>query len=82
VAQSLLSLISKGELDAGGKLPSESHLCAMLGVSRTAVREGIKALAGINMLTVYPDCGAFVHEDSNGMVKDGGLSIALAPWAL
>ena len=52
VAQRLLSLISQGELAAGGKLPSESRLCQMLGVSRTAVREGIKALAGINVLTV------------------------------
>jgi GntR family transcriptional repressor for pyruvate dehydrogenase complex len=77
VAQSLLTLISKGELDAEGKLPSESQLCAMLGVSRTAVREGIKALAGINILTVYPGRGTFVNKDQNIMVSDEAVNIAL-----
>jgi GntR family transcriptional regulator, transcriptional repressor for pyruvate dehydrogenase complex len=77
VAQSLLSLISKGELDAEGKLPSESQLCAMLGVSRTAVREGIKALAGINILTVFPGRGTFVNKDQNIMVSDEAINIAL-----
>lgn len=77
VAQRLLSLISQGELAAGGKLPSESRLCQMLGVSRTAVREGIKALAGINVLTVLPGRGTFVNENQNVMVKDEALNIAL-----
>ena len=77
VAQRLLALISKGEFEAGGKLPSESQLCAMLGVSRTAVREGIKALAGMNILTVYPGRGTFVNKNQNIMVKDEAVNIAL-----
>jgi DNA-binding FadR family transcriptional regulator len=77
VAKRLLTLISQGELAAGGKLPSEPRLCQMLGVSRTAVREGIKALAGINILTVYPGRGTFVNENSNVMVGDEALNIAL-----
>jgi GntR family transcriptional repressor for pyruvate dehydrogenase complex len=77
VAQRLLTLISKGELKAGGKLPSESQLCAMLGVSRTAVREGIKALAGMNILNVCPGRGTFVNKDRSIMVKDEAVKIAL-----
>jgi DNA-binding FadR family transcriptional regulator len=77
VARRLLTLISKGELEAGDKLPSESQLCAMLGVSRTAVREGIKALAGMNILTVCPGRGTFVNKDRNIMVKDEAINIAL-----
>jgi DNA-binding FadR family transcriptional regulator len=77
VAQRLLTLISQGELAAGGKLPSEPRLCEMLGVSRTAVREGIKVLAGINIVTVYPGRGTFVNENSNVMVGEEALNIAL-----
>lgn len=77
VAQRLLSLISEGQIEPGGKLPSELQLCEMLGVSRTAVREGIKALAGLNMLTVFPGRGTFVNESHDVMVKDQALGIAL-----
>jgi GntR family transcriptional regulator, transcriptional repressor for pyruvate dehydrogenase complex len=76
VAQRLLALISNGELKVGDKLPSEPQLCTMLGVSRTAVREGIKALAGINILSVMPGRGTFVNESSDIMVNDDALKIA------
>ncbi|MBI5601935.1 MAG: FadR family transcriptional regulator [Deltaproteobacteria bacterium] len=77
VAQRLLSLISEGQVEPGGKLPSELELCGMLGVSRTAVREGIKALAGINVLTVLPGRGTFVNQTQDVMVDDRALQIAL-----
>jgi GntR family transcriptional repressor for pyruvate dehydrogenase complex len=77
VAQQLLSLISEGRVQPGGKLPSEPQLCEMLGVSRTAVREGTKALAGINVLTVLPGRGTFVNEMQDVMIKDEALGIAL-----
>jgi GntR family transcriptional repressor for pyruvate dehydrogenase complex len=76
VAQRLLALISNGELKVGDKLPSEPQLCTMLGVSRTAVREGIKALAGINVLNVMPGRGTFVNESPDIMVNNDALKIA------
>jgi GntR family transcriptional repressor for pyruvate dehydrogenase complex len=76
VAQRLLALISSGELKIGDKLPSEPQLCTMLGVSRTAVREGVKALAGIKVLNVLPGRGTFVNESPGIMVNDDALKIA------
>jgi GntR family transcriptional regulator, transcriptional repressor for pyruvate dehydrogenase complex len=77
VSQRLLSLISSGELKAASKLPSEAELCQTLGVSRTAVREGIKALAGIGILTVLPGRGTFVNDDPGIIVSGDVLKIAL-----
>ena len=77
VAKRLLSLISEGKVKPGGRLPTEPQLCEMLGVSRTAVREGIKALTGINVLTVLPGRGTFVNESQDVMVGDQALGIAL-----
>lgn len=75
VAQRLLTLISNGELKVGDKLPSEPQLCHMLGVSRTAVREGVKALAGIKVFNVMPGRGTFVNENPDIMVNNDVLKI-------
>lgn len=77
VAQGLLTMIEDGELKLGGKLPPEPQLCAMLGVSRTAVREGVRALAGINVLSVFPGRGTFVNENPDIMVNNNALKVAL-----
>jgi GntR family transcriptional regulator, transcriptional repressor for pyruvate dehydrogenase complex len=77
VAQRLLTMIEDGELKPGDKLPPEPHLCTLLGVSRTAVREGVSALSGINVLGVFPGRGTFVNENPDIMVNNNALKIAL-----
>ncbi len=77
VGQQLLALISSGELKAGGRLPPESELCRLLGVSRTAVREGVRALAGRTVLTVLSGRGTFVNENPEIMVKNDALTVFL-----
>jgi GntR family transcriptional repressor for pyruvate dehydrogenase complex len=77
VAEQLLSLISTGKLKAGGKLPTEAQLCQTLGVSRTAVREGIRALAGTNVLTALPGRGTFVNKNPGIMVNNDALKMFL-----
>jgi DNA-binding FadR family transcriptional regulator len=77
VAQQLLALISSGELKAGSRLSPESELCRLLGVSRTAVREGVRALAGRNVLTVLPGRGTFVNENPEIMVRNDALKVFL-----
>ena len=77
VSEQLLALIAPGERKVGSRLPSESELCRMLGVSRTAIREGIKDLSGINVLTVLQGRGTFVNENPDIMVKNDALNIAL-----
>lgn len=77
VYQELLNLIKTGEFRPGEKLPPEPELCRMLGVSRTALREGIRALALINVLTVSAGRGTFVHENPDIMVDEDALEISL-----
>lgn len=81
VYQQLLNLIKKGELKPGDKLPTESELCETMGVSRTALREGIKLLASINVLTIFQGKGTFVNENPDIFVKDDALDLTLGKEA-
>src|SRR5262245_49310224 len=66
VAESIEELISSGKLKAGDQLPPERELARILGVSRTVVREAIKALSERGMVTIQPGYGIFVREfDAN-----------------
>ncbi len=77
VSRQLLGMIQSGELIAGSKIPSETELCQALDVSRTAVREGIKALEGINVLATMQGKGTFVQEDPDIMVQEDALHMNL-----
>lgn len=77
VYQRLLDLIRSGHFKAGERLPSEAELGRQLGVSRTALREGIKGLAGINMLNIIPGRGTFINEDPDILVGPQALEVAL-----
>jgi GntR family transcriptional regulator, transcriptional repressor for pyruvate dehydrogenase complex len=52
--------IRKGELTAGSQLPAERDLAKQFGVSRTAVREAIKALQEKGLVDAFPGRGTFV----------------------
>src|SRR6202795_75091 len=52
--------IEKGALKAGDQLPAERELALQFGVSRTAVREAVKALHEKGLVEAYPGRGTFV----------------------
>lgn len=56
--------IAAGEIKAGDQLPSEHELAKQFAVSRTAVREAIKALREKRLVEVRPGRGTFI---TNGM---------------
>lgn len=56
--------ILAGELKAGDQLPSEHELAKQFAVSRTAVREAIKALREKRLVEIRPGRGTFII---NGM---------------
>ncbi len=74
--------ILNGDLHVGDQLPPERELCERFGVSRTAVREAVKALRQKGLLETYPGRGTFVTNSTskavrhsfNLMVKLGGLN--------
>ncbi|MEM1431707.1 MAG: GntR family transcriptional regulator [Pseudomonadota bacterium] len=51
--------IVQGDLEAGMRVP-EAHLCATLNVSRTPLREALKALSAEGLITLRPNRGAVV----------------------
>jgi DNA-binding FadR family transcriptional regulator len=77
VSENLLSMIQTGSIQPGQRLPPENKLVEMLGVSRTAIREGVKTLAGINVLIVQPGKGTFVNQDPDLLIGKDALLIAL-----
>ena len=54
--------IADGSLRAGDQLPPENELARSLGLSRTPVREAIKALAAVGVLDVRHGHGTFVCD--------------------
>ena len=52
-------IILRGEIAEGAKVP-EAALCARFGVSRTPLREALKALATEGLVTLRPNRGAVV----------------------
>ena len=64
IANQIADLIDRGEYAVGARLPPERALAAMLGVSRTSVREAILALEIEGRLEVRVGTGIFVAAPS------------------
>jgi DNA-binding GntR family transcriptional regulator len=62
-------LILDGELPPGKRI-SEKALCDRFGISRTPVREALKALATEGLVTITPNRGASVTEITNAELAD------------
>jgi DNA-binding FadR family transcriptional regulator len=83
VINTLRQRIASGEYRAGGKLPTESQMTAIFGVSRTVVREAIAALAADGMVQSRQGAGVFVAAspanpfNAIGLAKSNKISVAL-----
>ena len=62
IVQQVEESIQKGALKSGDKLPPERDLAQQFGVSRTAVREAVKALREKGFVEAYPGRGTFIME--------------------
>jgi DNA-binding GntR family transcriptional regulator len=69
VVGSLRDMIVEGELEAGARVP-ERLLCERFGVSRTPLREALKALASEGLIDLLPNRGARVTRLSEQDVED------------
>jgi GntR family transcriptional repressor for pyruvate dehydrogenase complex len=61
--------IVAGELKSGDQLPSENELAKQFAVSRTAVREAIKALREKRLVEVRPGVGTFITNGTPDAVR-------------
>lgn len=73
VVNQISSLIERGELRAGDRLPSERELSKKLAVSRNTLREGLRTLeeAGVVQMKKGKTGGAFITAPSGKARLDG-----------
>src|SRR6266849_2596729 len=64
IVRQVKRLIAEGKLKSGDRLPPERDLVEKFMVSRTAVREALRALEGSGLIDVRAGEGAFVRDVS------------------
>ena len=62
IVQQFMKKIEDGELKAGDKLPTERELVEQLGVSRTSIREALRAMELLGMIESKVSEGTFVKH--------------------
>ena len=73
----LLELMKSGQVKPGEQLPTEKTLTETLGVSRTAIREAVKSLESLDLISVRPRVGAIVKPPSpTALFRAEHLSVA------
>ncbi|TCC32124.1 FadR/GntR family transcriptional regulator [Kribbella sindirgiensis] len=78
VVQSIRQMIIDGRLRPGGRLPIEKELATSLGVSRNALREGVRALSIMGVLETRQGDGTYVTAlDSSMLLAPMGFVVDL-----
>ena len=67
--------IIQGNLRPGSKLPSDRELSARFGVGRTTLREALRVLATLGIISILPGHGTFLAS------KNTGFHVSLS-WAV
>jgi GntR family transcriptional regulator, transcriptional repressor for pyruvate dehydrogenase complex len=68
--EKLKLMIGSGELRPGQKLPREPDLAAILGLSRSSLREAVRALSLVRILDVRQGDGTYVSDLSPDSLVD------------
>ena len=69
IVQQIEQSILKGTLKPGDQLPAERELAEQFGVSRTAVREAIKALREKGLVEAYSGRGTFITNGTSQAIR-------------
>lgn len=56
------NLVKSGKYPPGAKMPSEREMCEALGVSRTVLREALRAVESRGIITVYAGKGVYASQ--------------------
>lgn len=62
VAEQLMAMIAKGQLEPGDRLPTEPELMTQFNVGRSTLREAVKSLVVAGLLETRRSSGTFVSE--------------------
>lgn len=71
VTDRLKALIEERGLQPGDRLPAERELAVQLGVSRNTLREALKGLAMVGVLTTQHGGGSYLAEPISGSIMSG-----------
>ena len=63
VAKQLASEIESGRWKPGEKLPSEADLCRVFNVGRSSLREALKSLSFIGLISIRAGGGSYVADE-------------------
>jgi GntR family transcriptional repressor for pyruvate dehydrogenase complex len=69
IVEQIEDSILKGALKPGDQLPAERELAVRFGVSRTAVREAIKALHQKGLVEAYSGRGTFITDGTSRAIR-------------
>lgn len=69
IVQQIEESVINGTLKEGDKLPAERELALQFGVSRTAVREAIKALQEKGLVEALPGRGTFITSGKSNQMR-------------
>jgi GntR family transcriptional regulator, transcriptional repressor for pyruvate dehydrogenase complex len=69
IVQQIEDSILKGVLKPGDQLPAERELAQNFGVSRTAVREAVKALREKGLVEAYSGRGTFITNGTSNAIR-------------
>src|SRR6266478_6550602 len=78
IVQQIEESILKGDLKPGDQLPAERELAQRFGVSRTAVREAVKALREKGLVEAYSGRGTFITDGTSQAVRQS-LDLMVKP---
>ncbi|MBN9616988.1 MAG: winged helix-turn-helix transcriptional regulator, partial [Acidobacteriales bacterium] len=70
VVEHVRSLIAKGEVHPGDRLPPERELARKLKISRSSLRAGIGFLSAMGVLKSRHGAGTFVSSGPPALVND------------
>src|SRR5258708_6562888 len=69
IVQQIEASIVKGTLKPGDQLPAERELAVQFAVSRTAVREAVKALREKGLVEAYSGRGTFITNGTSQAIR-------------
>ncbi len=69
IVEQIEQSILKGSLKPGDQLPAEREMATQFGVSRTAVREAVKALREKGLVEAYSGRGTFVTNGTSQAIR-------------
>jgi GntR family transcriptional repressor for pyruvate dehydrogenase complex len=77
IMQQMIKAIQEKQWAPGSKLPSELELAETFGVSRTSIREVLKALAHSGVLEAHPGKGTFLSPSAEEILSGTKLTAAM-----